>query len=177
VVESEESLPDWRVTADKARAGDTQAARDILREFREALDLSAEDKWPGPIPWDCARYLADAFRAILSGNTDAASALGIRPKTAGRPAGTKIERDLLLGAAYWLLVRRGRKPEEAKSLLSTHWPTNRSTVERARDFCSTLGDDKVIDEEILKAILFQPPAPAGHELPYAATLGKIFSAD
>jgi hypothetical protein len=160
-----------------ARDGDTEAARDILREFTEAVELSSQSSWRGSIPWHCASHLADAFRKIVTNGTDAALALGIRPKKAGRPPGTKIERDLVLGTAYWLLVRRGRQPEEAKSLLLEHWGADRRTIERARDFCSTLGDAAQIDEEILKAILFQPSAPAGHERPYAEALAAIFDSE
>jgi len=57
---------------EKARAGDVDAAREILGLFAETVEevktfRHPERAWRGQIPWDIAAYLAEAFRAILAG--------------------------------------------------------------------------------------------------------------
>jgi len=55
------------IAAEKARAGDTEAAREILSDFVAAIDRWSARAWRGPVSWAYARYIADAFQQIVDG--------------------------------------------------------------------------------------------------------------
>lgn len=140
-----------------ANEGDTEAARDILREFIHAVALAGDDAWPSQFPLAWVHYLAEAFRQILDDNADPARALHLRAPKAGRPAGAKTHDEVRLGAAYWLLLRRGHKPEVAKQRILSAVGADRRTVERAADSCSAFEKPHLIDEAILVAIVSEQP--------------------
>jgi hypothetical protein len=131
-----------------ATGGDIEVARDILGEVAETLDLSV------PIPRDYAQYIAGAFRRILGG-TDAALALGIRTKQAGRPRGRVTHNAVALAAAYWLLVRSGRRPGHANDLVANETGADRRTIQRAARACSSFQDRELFDEKTLRAIVLR----------------------
>jgi len=140
-----------KYTAQLARQDDTDAAREILRDFAEAVLLSSEPKWIAPIPWHFALYIAEAFHKILKDDSaDASRALGLRPNKAGRPRdATNKSR---LGAAYWLLVRHDRKSEDAIKILSKETGADRRTIQRAAKDYSRFKSRRQIDDELLKFI-------------------------
>lgn len=166
-------------TADKARAGDTDAALEILREFVAAVDQSDEQTWHGPVQWAYARYLADAFEKIIraamrssswqqvkwsdadSGpaQADANLALGIKSSKSGRRVGTKFHNQEALAAAYWHLIRKGWRPERASSALSERTGANRRTIQKASvaNGNDAFKDSRLISDESLK-VLFAPYA-------------------
>jgi hypothetical protein len=166
------NLSEWFAvqTAKLARSGNTDAARDILKDFVGAIDERSEKMWPGlgpPIHWAYARYLADAFKSILDGK-DAALALGVKSSKAGRRAGKATHNLEALAAAYWFLVRRGLNPERANLELHERTGADRRTIQRA----ATTGGHKafkysqLIDDEVLKTVF----------KPYAAAIEQILAA-
>jgi hypothetical protein len=148
-------------TAEEARRGNIEAAIDILREFVETVDLSSNREGCASIPLPYARYIAAAFSKIIKDDTDAALALGIRPTRAGRPRGAKTHNDVELAAAYWLLVRRNRRPEEANRLVMKKTGADRRTIQRAAQGCSAFEDRRLIDDELLKVLVLQNPTLSG----------------
>lgn len=145
---------EWAHTAKLASGGDTAAARDILRETADAIELGAA------IPEECAQYVANAFRKILDHAVDADKALGLKGATAGRPKGAKTFDDVKLGAAYWLTVRRGQKPEQANALIRTATGADRTTIQRAAQACSAFESLSLTYERLLIAIISEQPALA-----------------
>lgn len=156
-----DNAPDyWTHTATLAREGSTEAARDILREFAEAVQLSSKGAQAVPIPRVCAEFLAESFRQILNDDADAEHALCLRARKAGRPrgSGSKDRDPLRLGAAYWLLVRRGNRPEKAIELIHEATSADRTTVQDARDACSIF--EVGVDDNLLLTIISEQPALA-----------------
>lgn len=123
-----------RATARKAREGDTEAAREILKDFVFAIDERNERMWPRigpPVHWDYARYLADAFTRILDG-VDAAVALGVKNSSPGRRRGAGNTHDLKgLAAALNLLCLNGMTPKQAKLSLKEKTGAAIRTLEKA----------------------------------------------
>jgi len=140
-----------------ARGGDTDAAREILSDFAAAIDRYSERTWRGSIPWAYVRYIADAFKRVLSGEPkNAGHALGIKTRAPGRRAGkTRQHNEEALAAAYWFLVRRGYRPETANKLLSEATGAVRRTIQKAAmnegNLC--FGDRDKIDDEDLKDVM------------------------
>lgn len=153
----EESLPtEWAHTAKLAREGDTEAARDLLKQFVLAVALAHPDDWPRQLPMECAQYIAEAFRRIVDDNVGAAKALGLVKNKAGRPKGGGITHDpVKLGSAYWLLLHRGYAPEQANEAIRRATGADRRTIQRARYTCSAL---EHADDPLLVAILSEKPA-------------------
>ena len=156
------ALGEWTAadTAQLAREGNTEAARDILRTFLEAVQLTSEQDWPAQIPWAFVQYLADAFRKITEESADARLALGLKEHKAGRPAGSKTHDPVRLAAAYWLLRRRGHAPEEANELIRVAVGADRTTVQGAANGCSAFEDHPAFSDHILTAIVAESPALA-----------------
>lgn len=172
-----------RLTAEKARTGDTDAAFSILRDFVGAIDQYDEGTWSGlrsaPIHWEYVRYIADAFERVIraamrsptwrgktwsdvetgEAQADANLALGIKSSKPGRRKGAKTYETEALAALYWYLVRRGFKPERANKLLRERIGCDRKTIQDA----SIEGGNKayrypeLIEDESLK-VVFEPYA-------------------
>ena len=156
-----------------------EAARDILRDVAETIELSSERRWVAPVPWHYALYIAEAFRKIVDDdNIDASLALGIRPNKAGRPRGATTHNKIQLAAAYWLLVRRGSKPEDAIRLLSKETGADRRTIQRAAKGCSIFKKrTKQINDELLKAFVFQRSMTPASTPRIRAALLRILDAE
>lgn len=152
----DDALGEWTPahTAKLAQEGNTEAARDILREFTEAVALTSEHNWPAQIPWPFVQYIGEAFRKITQEEADPARALGIKVSRAGRPAGSKTHDEVQLAATYWLLRRRGQRPEQANELIRSAVGADRTTVQKAADSCSALED---LDDDLLVAIAAENP--------------------
>jgi len=141
-----------------AGEGDTEAARDILRGFIEAALLTDQRDWPAQLPVAWVQYLADAFRQILDSDADAARALGLKSSKAGRPQGTKTHDEVRLAAAYWLMVRRGVRPERANERIRQATGADRTTIQGASKRCSAFEDRALVDDDILLSIIAEQPA-------------------
>jgi hypothetical protein len=153
------ALGEWTPadTVSLAAGGDIQAARDILRQFAEAVALTRQRDWPAQVPWPFVRYLAEAFRKILDEEADAGRALGVRRSGAGRPSGSRTHNEVVIAAAYWLLVRRGRAREEANAVLRDCTGADRRTIQRAAENCSAF-EASDIDDDMLLAIASEQPS-------------------
>jgi hypothetical protein len=116
---------------DQALNGDTDVARRILDDFVRSVRQHPKRSWRGPNHYVYAQYLADAFQRILDG-ADAAIALRIKSSKAGRRKGTTTHDGKALHAAYQLLVRGGRKTEQAIELLSDITGADRTTIQKSR---------------------------------------------
>lgn len=151
-----------------ARAGDTNAARAILRDFVGAIRQHTPCTWRGPIHLDYARYIADAFGQILEGN-DAALALGTKISKSGRRKGVKTYDDEALAAAYWYLIRCRYSPEEANLRLRARLGADRRTVQRiaANLRYKAFSVPDLIDDDLLKQATGR----------YAAFIDQILAAD
>jgi len=121
-------------TVRAAKDGNTEAAIDILREFVGAIDQYSEKSWDGPIYWEHAVYIAEAFEKIVRAamradrtgmtkwedfNTgpaepDANLALGIKSSKAGRRQGVRTHNRDALAAALNLLLVHGIQAKQAK---------------------------------------------------------------
>lgn len=160
---TEEDAPaEWQYTAKLAREGDTQAAREILHEIADVLEIAARDiSIPTSLgdlilPWECAEYVAQSFRKILDRNEDAAKALGLKTARAGRPRGTKTHDEVRLAAAYWLMRRGGQTPERANELLRKATGADRRTIQNAAGgSCSAFEDRGLYDNRLLRAIALE----------------------
>jgi hypothetical protein len=168
-----------RVTAERARQGDTRSAIEILHDFVAVVDQNAELTWTGPIPWDYAKYIADAFEKVVraamqspswsgakwedaatgEAQCDANLALGIKSSKAGRRKGAKTYDTAALAALYWFLVRRGLKPELANRRICEQIGCDRKTVQNAsqQDGNAAYRNPKLVDDESLK-VTFAPYA-------------------
>jgi len=162
-----------RETAVAARAGDTDAAREILSDFAAEIDRWSENTWRGPLPWHHVRYLADSLYKIAEEKNakpdHASKALGLIAKKSGRRRGAKRTHNTeALAAAYWFLIRRGYRPERAIAQLAKRTGADRTTIQRARvaDGNGAYGDPTLVSDEELKAIL----------KPYAAAIAAILTA-
>lgn len=161
---TEDELPEeWEHTAKLARNGDTEAIHDILREIADGLERVASMR-NAPIPWECAHYVAEAFREILDPNPekqlDPMQALGLKERKAGRPKGAKTHDEVRLAAAYWLMLRRGLKPERANQLLQRATGADRTTIQRAARGCSAFEDGMLYDDRLLVSIISEQPSLA-----------------
>lgn len=168
----------WEDNVRHARAGDIEAARDILRDVAESVENIAPFREPekargGPIPWWYAEYLAQAFRQILNGVAPE-KALNLVGKKRGRRKGKSVTHDLeAVAAAFHLLIRKqslpdglivgGLKPEQANGELQRALGVDRATVYRARRQNQAFQYPKWIDDEILKVVA----------KPYAARITAI----
>lgn len=164
------------VSALNASAGDTDAAIRLLQDFVGTVDAHSEQSWSGPIHWDHARYLADAFEKIVraamrsrgwsgvkwndvdSGEAqpDANLALGISSSKPGRRKGIKTYHTDSLAAAYWYLRRRGFNAENAIASLGAATGADRRTIQRASKAARGFND---FEDETLKHV-FEPYAAA-----------------
>ena len=61
-------------TVRQARSGSIDEAREILADIAATVRRHNAASWSGPLHWDYAQYIADAFVQILN-NKDAALAL------------------------------------------------------------------------------------------------------
>jgi hypothetical protein len=118
-------------TVKAARRGDHQAAKTILKDFAGAIGQFNARTWRGPVHWAFAEYIADAFKAMLAGE-EAAKALGIKKATRGREKGGVTFDKSELGAAYWLLLRKGYRSEDAIEFIQEFCGADRRTIQRAR---------------------------------------------
>ena len=87
------SLDLMKSRIEKARAGDTESAQALLRDFVLTVRQHTKpDRTPYvlatgtdiSLPWEYAQYLAEGFEQALNG-VDAGKALGIVPGESGRP--------------------------------------------------------------------------------------------
>jgi hypothetical protein len=139
-------------TVKDASEGDDEAARQILRDFVGAINQFNSRTWRGPVYWEFAQYLSSAFERILSGE-DPGRALGVKKKSAGRRKGTGAIDQSELGAAYFLLIRKGYKSERAISTLSDHTGRDRRTIQRARKWAGDrLYNTKLYSESALRVL-------------------------
>jgi hypothetical protein len=147
--------PDWdaiyaSMMVDAANSGDAEAARDILETFADTVDRHSPRSWEcierAPRHYIQARYLADAFRAILDG-VEPRKALNLtRPQ--GRQQGKAIIPHDELAAMLHFLVRRGISKLKAKEEIAEEMGIEPITVQRAaREW-----DLSQQDDELLKAI-------------------------
>jgi hypothetical protein len=173
LLNSNGNISEWfaNETAKSARAGDTDAAREILEDFVGAINQRSERMWPQigpPIHWAYARYLADAFQSILEGK-DAKLALGVKNSKPGRRPGKTTHNAEALAAAYWYLIRRGFKPERANLELQKRTGADRRTIQIAskKKGNAALGLPGLIDDETLK-VMFKPYAAQIHRILTAA---------
>jgi hypothetical protein len=153
------AISEWTAadTVRLARAGNTEAARDILREFAVAAALTSEQDWPSQIQWAFVQYIAQGFRDIVEQNVDADRALGLKEPKAGRPPGTQTHNHVALAAAYWLMVRRGLRPEQANEQIRSSTGADRTTVQAAAKDCSNFEDPaKFLDRDLVAIISEQP---------------------
>lgn len=119
-----------------AQAGDRRAARAILREFAAIVGESSERTWAGPIPFEFAQFLSEAFRLITLNGLDVDKALGLRAGDRGRP---KDDPDLvrLTKYRYCLQVLRLKATgkystwEEAKTVTARKRRVSKSTIDKA----------------------------------------------
>lgn len=137
-----------------AKAGDTEAARDILQEFVHALSLGGDRDWHSYFPSPMVHYVADAFRMMLDEGADPARALGLKARKRGRPVGKRTHDPVKLAAAFWLLRRRGKRIEQATESIRKAVGADRTTVQNAVDQCSALED---VDDDVLVAIVAEQP--------------------
>jgi hypothetical protein len=168
-------------TTAEARAGSTDAAREILEDFVGAMDSRTERMWPNigpPIHWHYARYIADALKKILAG-ADPSIALGIKIPVPGRRRGTTTHNDEALAAAFNLLLANGLRPKEAKLSLQEKTGATPRTIEKAnkahfayRTFgqSAVSGEGSAGDREFALEVL-----KAGAQ-PYAAKIEAILAA-
>ena len=122
----------------RAGRGDIQAAKEVLEDFVRSIRQQSKRSWRGPNHFIYARYLAEVFDSILRG-ADPAIALGIKIRRSGRPRGKVTHNPRALAAAYWLLNRRGIKPERSIRLLTGLTGADRTTVQAARRAPYTAG--------------------------------------
>jgi hypothetical protein len=156
----------------EARAGNSDAARDILEAFADAVDHYSEQSWEelnkGPQYFVQARYLADCFRQILA-DVEPRKALNLT-KPATRPKGsTLLDRDAL-AAMFWYFVRGvpGKEPitkTKAKELIADQMGVDERTIARAAAEYESYEHPGLIEDEILK-VAFKP---------YADRAGKIIA--
>lgn len=129
-------------TAEAARGGDTDAARDVLQAFVTAVDVYSGQTWDGPLHYAQARYIADAFQRILDDpepkgkgfyerTTDA---LGLKGKP-GRPRGAVTFDDQALAAMFHFLVAEGEAEAKAKNLVMDEIGCDEITMRRAIRNC------------------------------------------
>ena len=153
-----------------AQNGDVEAARTVLDEFSSAIEQitslkKPEPAWSGPIPWPLAKYLAEAFRRILSG-APPEKALNLVGKTQGRRKGKTVTHNMeALAAAFHLLTRAqlredgsvvgGLSVGEANRQLQEKIGADQTTVYRARRQNEAFAHRALIDDETLKAIATQ----------------------
>ena len=139
----------WDVLVTNARAGNIKYARDVLEDFAEAVEHIAsfrepEKAWSGPIPWQIAEYLAQAFRQILTGSNPT-KALNLVGRRRGRRKGRSVTHNpKALAAAFWFLRCNGLTAEEANEALKEKLGADRATIHRARQECQAyewIGDE------------------------------------
>lgn len=121
-----------RDKVDSAKAGSTQSAREILEDFFRVVSQHSKRSWCGPTHYIYARFLAEAFQRILEQGEDPAIALGIKSSVPGRRKGVVTNKPQDLAAAYWLLHRKGLRPEKCIALLCELTGVDRTTVQSAR---------------------------------------------
>lgn len=138
-----------RKTAKCARDGDTEAARAILDDYVGAVGQFSERTWHGPNHYAYARFIADAFEAILA-DTDAALALGIKTSNPGRRKGIVTHNSEAIAAGYQLLVRLGLTNARARSELRTETGADAKTIGNAIKEWEAYAHPQLIDDEILK---------------------------
>jgi hypothetical protein len=156
------------VTVKQARSGGIDDAREILADFAAVVGRHSAASWSGPLHWDYARYIADAFVEILN-EKDAALALGIKSSKAGRRRGITTYDTKALGAAYWSLIRRGYQSEHAISLLQNTIGADRRTIQRAS---AAARDRGCADPQQVPNFLLELDMG-----PYAAKIEEILAAD
>jgi hypothetical protein len=143
-------------TVKRARDGDVDAARVILDDFVGAITARSERTWDGPIYYQYAQYLADAFQKILSG-AKSDIALGIKCSKPGRRRSqhtdTKLE---AIAAGFELLLRKGFTLKRATDALEQYF--SRRTIQRAREANPWMDSRKLFRDELLK-VTAQPIAP------------------
>lgn len=150
-----------RMCSDKvsaARAGDMDAAREILGDFVRSVRQHSKRSWRGPNHYLYARYITDAFERILSGEP-ADIALGVRSSKAGRPKGLRTHDARAIAAGYWLLRRKGLKSEQANAKLQNLTGADRTTVQNARKapYTRAFGYPAAAsDSELTKIVAKQP---------------------
>lgn len=123
------------------------------RETKQHRDPTLQSVVQCPIPWPYAEYLAEALQKASNASStelspnkrasetnDACQLLGLAGRNRGRPKGTKTHDGVPLAALYWLAIRKGFRPAEAKKLLQEllqDWATvDRKTIERAaKGYC------------------------------------------
>jgi len=119
-------------TVKQAIAGNTEASTEILSEFIATVDRNTEKTWLGAIPWPCARFVADKLRAVLKGDpTDAAVNLGIKSSRTSSPSGSAKCKHIAVAGFYFLLVRAGVAPKEAKSLMNASIGASDDVIDEA----------------------------------------------
>jgi hypothetical protein len=140
--------------AQEARAGDIEAAREILEVFTREVGKYNEQTWSADVPWPYVRYVADALRKVLELEPDrAAVALGIKNARPGRPKGNKGYEPVALAAAYFLLVRAGNVPKAAKSLIKETLGASDDVLGDAVAMYARLADQGQFDDDLLRAML------------------------
>lgn len=121
-----------------ATNGSSDAARDILEAFANAVDAYSERSWEqlnkGPQYYVQARYLADCFRQILDG-VEPRKALNLT-KPAQRPRGITTFNHDALAAMFWYFVRGvpGKEPSTktwAKEQIAAEISVDERTIARA----------------------------------------------
>jgi hypothetical protein len=159
--------------AERARDGDTDAAREILQDFIGAIDLPSERTWNGPGHYVYARYIADAFEQVLEAcrwrdekglsrnekerrdkefPNRVAIALGVKSSRPGRRKGTLEYDDVALAAAVQLLRRHDLEKTSAIETLELMTGADRSTIFKAVNRYDGLEEPDRFSEETLKSL-------------------------
>ena len=144
---------------EQARAGNTDAAREILEDFVRSVRRHSKRSWCGPNHYVYARYLADALQRTLDGDDDARIALGIKSSRPGRPKGS-VDRDpKALAAAFWLLQRKGYATEECTERIGELTDADRTTVQSAREarYTKAFNRPDLMPDLKLKSIVAKQP--------------------
>jgi hypothetical protein len=119
-------------TVKQARDGNTEASTEVLSEFIATVDRHNEKTWLGAIPWPCAQFVAEKLRAVLKGDPiDAAMNLGVKSRRAGRTTGSAKYKHIAVAGFYFLLVRAGVAPKDAKSLMNASIGASDDVIEEA----------------------------------------------
>ncbi len=140
---------------EQARGGNIDAAREILRDFARSVLRQSKRSWRGPNHYVYARYLADAFERILNEGVDPSIALGVKSSKPGRRKGAVTHDSQALAAAYWLLHRKGHRPEACVAKLCELTGADRTTVQSARQarYTKAFSHPELVSDGQLKAKL------------------------
>lgn len=125
---------EWYVgkAIERVGKGDLDSAREVIESFAALVGACPRAGWTGPIPYDLAKFLADAFSRIGKGAAPG-RALGLESSKRGpkNKRATEAARQSL--AAVFEIVRREGKMSEAQAMAALEQRGySKRTIERAR---------------------------------------------